>query len=83
MELSQSRTRNVLEYIMKLEGVKEHKEWLIEHITANGMSYSRRYYDENGEEDFERSRRVEFRVKTNAEQVISDIIMKYTDKGSE
>lgn len=80
MELSQSRTRNVLSYVMNLESVKPHHEWLIEHITANGMSYSHRKYidEEKTQEDKAKSRRVEFKVKTNAEQIISEIIKEYS-----
>lgn len=80
MELSQNRTRNVLKYVMNLPDISEYHDWLIEHITANGMSYSHRHYDKNGNEDKEKSRRVEFRVKTNSEEIISNIIMKYRDK---
>ncbi|WFD09023.1 OmpA family protein [Tepidibacter hydrothermalis] len=79
MELSQDRTRNVLSYIMNLESIKPYHEWLIEHITANGMSYSHREYDENDNEDEKASRRVEFKIRTNAEQVMSDIITKYSN----
>ncbi|MBF8984645.1 OmpA family protein [Lutibacter sp. B2] len=77
MELSQDRTRNVLNYVMGLEELKPHQEWLIEHITANGMSYSHRHYDSMGKENYKKSRRVEFRVITNAEDIISDIITEY------
>lgn len=77
MKLSQDRTRKVLEYVMKLEEVKVYEEWLIEHITANGMSSSHRYFKEDGIEDKEKSRRVEFRIKTNAEQIINEIIDEY------
>lgn len=77
MELSQDRTRKVLEYVMRLENVKQYEEWLVEHITANGMSFSHRFFKEDGKEDKERSRRVEFRVKTNAEKIILEIINEY------
>lgn len=80
MELSQSRTRNVLSYVMKLDATKSHRDWLIEHITANGMSYSHRKYmdDDNTKEDKIKSRRVEFKIRTNSEKIISDIIEEYS-----
>lgn len=77
MDLSQGRTRKVLSYIMNLQDIKPYKDWLMSTITANGMSYSKRIYDENGKEDFEKSRRVEFKVITNAEETINSIIENY------
>lgn len=76
MELSQDRTRNVLEYVMNMQSLKKYENWLIDNITANGMSYSNRIYKDNVE-DKEASRRVEFRVITNSEETIDDIIDNY------
>lgn len=76
MELSQDRTRNVLEYVMNMESLSEYEDWLIDNITANGMSYSHRIYKDNVE-DKEASRRVEFRVITNSEETIDEIIDNY------
>lgn len=76
MELSQDRTRNVLEYVMNMESLSEYEDWLIDNITANGMSYSNRIYKDNVE-DKEASRRVEFRVITNSEETIDEIIDNY------
>ena len=39
MELSQARTRSVLEYTIMMPAVNNERNWLIEHITANGLSY--------------------------------------------
>ncbi|MCY6482998.1 OmpA family protein [Clostridium aestuarii] len=80
MSLSQDRTRNVLQYVMNLKDSKQYHKWLIEHLTANGMSYSHRYYDENGNENKKKSRRVEFKIRTNADYIISQIIKEYEDK---
>jgi hypothetical protein len=49
-------------------------EWLREHVTANGMSYSNRIYNSNGKENYSRSQRVEFRVRTDAESRIERIL---------
>ena len=76
MELSQDRTRNVLEYVMNMESLSKYEDWLIDNITANGMSYSHRIFKENIE-DKDASRRVEFRVITNSEETINDIIDNY------
>ncbi|MCY6354178.1 OmpA family protein [Clostridium sp. ZS2-4] len=80
MSLSQDRTRNVLQYVMNLNDSKQYHSWLIEHLTANGMSYSHRYYDEKGNENKKKSRRVEFKIRTNADYIISQIIKEYEDK---
>lgn len=78
MELSQDRTRNVLEYVMNMESLSEYEDWLIDNITANGMSYSQRIY-KNNVEDKNASRRVEFRVITNSEETIDEIIDNYKE----
>ncbi len=78
MELSQDRTRNVLEYVMNLPSLSKYEDWLIDNITANGMSYSQRIYKDNVE-DKDASRRVEFRVITNSEETINEIIDNYKE----
>ena len=78
MELSQDRTRNVLEYVMNMKELNEYEDWLIDNITANGMSYSHRIFKENIE-DKDASRRVEFRVITNSEETINNIIDNYKE----
>ncbi len=75
MKLSQDRTRSVLQYIMSLEKVKTEKDWLKKFLTANGLSSSKLII-ENGVENKEKSRRVEFKVKTNAEKRIFKILGK-------
>lgn len=72
MELSQARTRSVLEYCISLPLVKSKKDWLIEKITANGLSYSQRII-ENNRENYEKSRRVEFRIRTNADEKMENL----------
>lgn len=72
MELSQNRTRAVLEYCFTTMNVKQQK-WAERLITANGLSYSQPIYDKYGNVDKARSRRVEFRVRTNAEKHLETI----------
>lgn len=79
MELSQDRTRNVLKYIMNIPQLNQYEEWLIDNITSNGMSYSKRIFDKNNVENKDASRRVEFRVITNSDEIINEIIENYND----
>lgn len=79
MELSQDRTRSVLNYVMSMDQVKIYEEWLREHMTANGMSSSRIILNENGMEDPDMSRRVEFKIITNAEEVVGEIVDKISE----
>lgn len=74
MKLSQDRTRSVLQRVMELPTIAPHKEWLQQHLTANGLSSSKLVLNADGTENKEASRRVEFRVRTNAERRIVKII---------
>jgi len=74
MELSQSRTRSTLEYVLLLPQVAADKSWLTRHLTANGLSSSRTLRNEDGTENVEASQRVEFRVRTDAESRINEIL---------
>ena len=74
MALSQSRTRSALQYVLALPQVREQQIWLRAHLTANGLSSSKLIYYENGTENKEGSQRVEFRVRTNADARISEIL---------
>lgn len=75
MELSQDRTRAVLQYCFSLMSDKQ-IIWLKKLVTANGLSSSQLILDKNGKEDKNLSRRVEFRVRTNAEKQLEDIANK-------
>ena len=79
MELSQDRTRNVLQYVMNMNEIEKYEDWLIDNITANGMSYSKRIINENNTENKEASRRVEFKVITNSEETINEVLDNYND----
>ena len=71
MELSQNRTRTVLQYCFGLMNEQE-AVWAKSLITANGLSSSQPIIID-GMEDKSLSRRVEFRVRTNAEKQLEDI----------
>ena len=72
MKLSQDRTRSVLYYCLNIPKLSN-RGWTKHRLTANGLSSSKRIV-EHGQENAEKSRRVEFRVRTNAETTISKIL---------
>ncbi len=75
MKLSQDRTRSVLEYSLSKLSQGNLKDWVQKRLTANGLSSSKTIYLDNSEtEDKIASRRVEFKVRTNAEEQIKEII---------
>jgi outer membrane protein OmpA-like peptidoglycan-associated protein len=71
MELSQNRTRAVLQFCMDIIDPNV-RDWTRKLVTANGLSSSRPIL-KDGMEDKELSRRVEFRVRTNAEKQLETI----------
>jgi outer membrane protein OmpA-like peptidoglycan-associated protein len=73
MALSQSRTRAVLEYSLEMEFLPHESDWLRSVLTANGLSSSQPVLS-SGIEDRDKSRRVEFRVRTNAKQQIVKVL---------
>jgi outer membrane protein OmpA-like peptidoglycan-associated protein len=74
MELSQGRTRSVLEYIYRLDSVLDEQTWIKSHVAAVGFSSSKLIMNNNGQEDKSRSRRVSFRIITNADIKIKQIL---------
>ena len=78
MALSQGRTRSVLEYVYNLPSVDEDRDWVKSYFAAVGFSSSRLIRDVQGLEDREHSRRVTFRVITNAETQIMRILEQRT-----
>lgn len=72
MKLSQDRTRKVLEYVLTNKKLEE-KKWVKNRLTANGLSSSKPIVV-NNIEDKKKSRRVEFRVRTNAESRMIKIL---------
>lgn len=74
MELSQARTREVLRFCLLLENVRQYKDWAISNMTANGLSFSQLRLTDDGKEDKIASRRVEFKIQTNADEKIMEIL---------
>jgi outer membrane protein OmpA-like peptidoglycan-associated protein len=74
MALSQGRTRAVLEYVYQLPSAAPDRSWVKQHVAAVGFSSSRPIRNADGSENPGRSRRVSFRVITNAETQIRRIL---------
>ncbi len=74
MRLSQGRTRSVLEHVYTLPAAASDRSWVKLKVAAVGLSSSRLVMDSGGREDPERSRRVLFRIVTNAETQIRTIL---------
>ena len=74
MRLSQGRTRSVLEHVYRLPAAPGDRNWVKRKVAAVGFSSSRLVVDAAGREDPEASRRVLFRVVTNAETQIRTIL---------
>lgn len=75
--LSQGRARNVLAYCLEISErdstLLPKIELIRNKITANGLSYSHPILNEDGTENKDKSRRVEFKVRTNAEEQLEEI----------
>ena len=73
MELSQNRTRTVLKYCLNLLG-KDVFDWTKDRATANGLSSVKPISTNETEKEKSQNRRVEFRVKTDAEAQIREML---------
>ena len=74
-ELSQNRSRAVLDYSLNLDEIKNNiklLEWSYSNITAHGLSSSKKIMT-NGKENKEASRRVEFRLKLVEEEKLIEL----------
>lgn len=68
MQLSQDRTRSVLYYIYQLDNIAIYRDWIKQNVSSVGLSSSKMIKDDNGMEDKLASKRVTFRIITNAEE---------------
>ncbi len=76
-QLSQNRSRNVMKYALNLPAILEDQDyldWSYTHVTAHGMSSSKKIFIDGGVEDYAASRRVEFRLRTRAEERLLDLV---------
>ena len=75
MTLSQNRTRSVLNYTYFLSNLSsDQKAWIKSSFAAVGLASSRLKLNSDGSENKEKSRRVSFRVITNADIQIRKIV---------
>ena len=75
MSLSQNRTRSVLNYAYILSELSnEQRHWIKSSFAAVGLASSRLKLNDDGSENKQKSRRVSFRVITNADIQIRKII---------
>lgn len=73
MRLSQDRTRAVLNYVYHLNSVAEYRPWIKENLAAVGLSSAKIIKNEQQQEDKAKSKRVTFRILTNADEQIQKI----------
>ena len=72
MRLSQSRTQAVLSYAINMPALQNNLEWIIQRVTANGLSSSQPI-KVNGQVNAGLSRRVDFRIRTKAEEKLNEL----------
>ena len=85
-KLSQERSRNVMDYSLNLSAITlqpKYLDWSYTHVTAHGMSSSKRIFSDAGDEDYAASRRVEFRLRTKAEDRLLDLVSEIRSGGTE
>lgn len=71
--LSQQRSFAILDYCFRLSRVVPQQQWLTTVLRANGLAFAAPMMI-NGHEDSARSRRVEFKVRTKADEKIREMI---------
>lgn len=74
IRLSQQRANNVLFFVMEnLENgrKKDLTDWTKRHIAASGFAYAKPILNAKGDPDWEKSRRVEFRVRLKFDTIIN------------
>ena len=81
-ELSQGRSFNVMSFVLGLNDINNNKDyltWSYDNLTAHGMSSSELVLNDQGGEDRKASRRVEFRIRTKAEDSLVDLIKAFNE----
>ena len=66
-----------MKYVLNLKQVRgnpQYLTWAYRHLTAHGLWSSEPVSDSDGQEIKELSRRVEFRIKTKAQDKLLDIV---------
>ncbi len=74
LELSQNRALAVSKYCLQMPSISGNARLRLQEIlTAKGRSYSDLVYDQNGKEDMEASRRVEFKFRLKDAEMIAEM----------
>lgn len=73
MQLSQARTLSVLRYVL-VNTNTNNKDWAKKILTANGLSSSKLILNNDGTENQQASQRVEFKVRTNADEYMQEVL---------
>ncbi len=79
--LSQARSFVILDYCFRLPQIVQYQQWLTKVLRANGLAFAAPVLT-NGVEDASRSRRVEFKVRTKADEKIREIIHTVNESAS-
>jgi hypothetical protein len=74
LELSQDRAHSVAGYVLAMPAVQPQKSWLMQVLSANGLSSSHPIRRADGSEDADASQRVEFGVRTNADAQVRNVL---------
>lgn len=75
MQLSQARTLSVLRYVLINSNTNiNNKDWTKNILTANGLSSSKLILNNDGTENQQASQRVEFKVRTNADEYMQEVL---------
>ena len=76
MELSQDRTRAVLEYSLNIKNLEYLRPWIYKNVSANGLSSARLILQKDGTENKTLSRRVDFKIRTKSKEALFSVIEK-------
>ncbi len=80
-QLSQQRSFSILQYCFSLPQLTEYQSWMTTVLRANGLAFASPILT-SGQEDESRSRRVEFKVKTKADEKIREILKTFKNTES-
>ena len=82
MSLSQKRASEVLHYVLQTN-LNGSNPWIRKHLQAVGYSSSKAKYNDNKVENKPQSRRVEFKVVTNAQEKLYELVSLVGEKTKE
>jgi len=74
VQLSQQRALSTLKYCYSLPTKEAQRKWLQQTLRANGLSFAKLILTPEGKEDVKKSRRVEFKVVTKAQEKLLQIL---------